>query len=96
LSVSTAQMPRKKAGYYIDERVIEALKAIAARTGQSANDIVERLGFDYAKMMGELPPDAEPLKGNLSGGKRSGAGRKPKKSEQESDLAATDDEEVKS
>jgi hypothetical protein len=82
-------MPRKKAGYYIDERVIEAIKAIAMRTGQSANDIIERLGFDYAKMMGELPPDAEPLKGNLSGGKRPGAG-KPKKSQDDDPI---DDEQ---
>ncbi|MBW4441890.1 MAG: hypothetical protein KME10_11765 [Plectolyngbya sp. WJT66-NPBG17] len=80
MSDQTIFMPRKKAGYYIDDRVIEAIKAIAARTGQSANDIIEKLGFDYAKMMGELPPDAEPLKGNLSGGKRANSGR-PKKSE---------------
>jgi hypothetical protein len=76
--MTALEMPRKNAGYRLDERCIEALKVLAARTGKSANEYLEEMLFTHAKIHSVLPPDAEPL-GETRGGKRSGAG-KPKAS----------------
>ena len=70
-------MPRKNAGYRLDERCIEALRELAKRTGRSVNEYLEDLIFTHAKINSVIPPEAEPL-GETRGGKRSNTGRKPK------------------
>jgi hypothetical protein len=79
--MTAVEMPRKNAGYRLDERCIASLKVLAARTGKSVNEYLEDLLFTHAKIHEVLPPDAEPL-GETRGGKRSGAG-KPKKTDPE-------------
>ncbi|MBN8563447.1 MAG: hypothetical protein J0L70_23195 [Leptolyngbya sp. UWPOB_LEPTO1] len=79
-------VPRKNAGYRLDERCIDAIKELANRTGKSINEYLEDLIFQHGKINGVIPPDAEPL-GETRGGKRLGAGKPPKKSEQENDRA---------
>jgi hypothetical protein len=74
--MTAAEMPRKNAGYRLDERCIAALKVLATRTGKSVNEYLEDLLFNHAKIHEVIPPDAEPL-GETRGGKRAGAG-KPK------------------
>ncbi|MCY6492107.1 hypothetical protein [Leptolyngbya sp. GGD] len=86
--MNTIAVPRKKAGYYIDERIIEALKELAQRTGKSVNEYLEELLFIHCKIQGVIPPDAEILK-DLRGGKRPGAG-KPKKTESASSTEESD------
>jgi hypothetical protein len=82
--VTTAiEMPRKNAGYRLDERCISALKVLAERTGVSVNEYLENLLFEHAKVQRVIPTDEERLgetrgrKKDSSAGKRSGAG-KPK------------------
>lgn len=75
--MNALEMPRKNAGYRLDERCIEALKVLADRTGRSVNEYLENLVFDHAKVHGVIPQDAEKL-GETRGGRRQGAG-KPKK-----------------
>ena len=77
--MTVLEMPRKKAGYSLDTRVIEAVQALAERAGKSANQYLEKLLFDHAQLSGAIPPEERPL-GEIRGGKRSGAG-KPKKSQ---------------
>lgn len=93
--MNTAQMPRKNAGYRLDDRCIDALKVLATRTGVSVNEYLEKLLFEHAKVHGVISSnedrlgetrgrkkttDAEPLPEGL-GGKRQGAGRKAKNTE---------------
>lgn len=78
--MTALEMPRKNAGYRLDERCIEALKVLAARNGKSANEYLEEMLFVHAKNYSVLPPDAEPL-GETRGGKRSGAGKPRGKAE---------------
>jgi hypothetical protein len=86
------EMPRKNAGYRLDERCISALKVLAERTGVSVNEYLESLIFEHAKVQRVIPPDEERLgetRGRKKeGGKRPGAGR-PKA---ESDDRATDED----
>jgi hypothetical protein len=70
-------MPRKSTKLRLDERVLNALRAAADKNDLSFNGLIETILFNYAKGTGELPIDAEPL-GESRGGKRDGAGRKPK------------------
>jgi hypothetical protein len=81
--MNAAEMPRKNAGYRLDERCIDALKVLAAKTGKSVNEYLEDLLFSHAKINGVIAPGAEPL-GETRGGKRPGAG-KPKKSSDDTD-----------
>ena len=89
--MNTAQMPRKNAGYRLDDRCIDALKVLATRTGVSVNEYLEKLLFEHAKVHGVIQSnedrlgetrgrkkttDFEPLT-EKRGGARSGAG-KPK------------------
>ncbi|MBE9031826.1 hypothetical protein IQ266_18995 [filamentous cyanobacterium LEGE 11480] len=74
-------MPREPHKFRLDDRVIAALKQAAAEQGTSFNAYVEGLLFAHAKVIGKIPPDAEPLP-ETRGGKRKGAG-KPKKTEGE-------------
>ena len=69
-------MPRKKAGYSIDERCVEALKVLAGKTGKSINEYLESLVFSHAQIHGVIGSDEKPL-GERRGGKRLGAFRKP-------------------
>jgi hypothetical protein len=73
------EMPRKDAKLRLDERIIESLRTHADETGVSFNSLCELVLFNYAKAVGKLPIDAEPLP-DTRGGKRPNAGRKPKKS----------------
>jgi hypothetical protein len=70
-------MPRKSTKLRLDERVLEALRAAADKNDLSFNGLIETILFNYAKGTGGLPIDAEPL-GESRGGRREGAGRKPK------------------
>ena len=65
-------MPRKKAGYSIDERCVEALRVLAERTGKSINEYLETLVFSHAQIHGVIGSDEKPL-GERRGGKRIGA-----------------------
>ena len=88
--MNTAQMPRKNAGYRLDDRCIDALKVLATRTGVSVNEYLEKLLFEHAKVHGVIQSnedrlgetrgrkkttDVEPLPEARSG-KREGAGKK--------------------
>ena len=72
-----AAMPRSTRAFRIDERVLEALDRLAQKGNISANKYLENLLLSHAKQVGEMPMNAEPL-GDPRGGKRKGAGRKPK------------------
>jgi len=61
------QMPRKKRGYAIDERVIDAISRAAKKSNMSANRYLEKIMFGHMVGIGELPANAEPL-GELRGG----------------------------
>ena len=75
----TAQpMPRKDTKLRLDDRILDALREKAGESSVSFNALCEAILFNYAKSIGKLPIDADPLPDNR-GGKRSGAG-KPKQS----------------
>lgn len=76
--MNVLEMPRKKAGYSLDTRVIDAVQVLADRAGKSANQFLEKMLFDYAQLNGVIPETEKPL-GEARGGRRSGAG-KPKRS----------------
>jgi hypothetical protein len=81
-------MPRKNAGYRLDERCISALKVLAERTGVSVNEYLENLLFEHAKVQRVIPSDEQRL-GETRGRKKEGAG-KPKKT-QADPIALTDE-----
>jgi len=66
-------MPRKNAGYRLDERCIDALRELAKRTGKSVNEYLEDMIFQHGKINGVIPPEEEPL-GETRGGKRHSGG----------------------
>jgi hypothetical protein len=76
-------MPRKNAGYRLDERCIDALRELAKRTGKSVNEYLEELLFQHGKIQGVIAPDEQPL-GETRGGKRQGAGKPRKETSDES------------
>ena len=71
-------MPRKDTKLRLDDRILDALREKAGESSVSFNALCEAILFNYAKSIGKLPIDADPLPDNR-GGKRSGAG-KPKQS----------------
>jgi hypothetical protein len=73
------EMPRKDTKLRLDDRVLDALREKAEESGISFNGLCEAVLFNYAKSVGKLPLDAEPLP-DTRGGRRPGAG-KPKKTE---------------
>jgi hypothetical protein len=77
------EMPRKDTKLRLDDRILSALRERAEETGVSFNGLCEAVLFTYAKSVGKLPLDAEPL-ADPRGGKRPGAG-KPKKSSDDTD-----------
>lgn len=79
-------MPRKLASYRIDERVLAVIGTLAERAGLEPQRYLETYFFTKGKELGLIEPD-EQLLGETRGGKRPNAGKKPKKSEQESDRA---------
>ncbi|MCY6491925.1 hypothetical protein [Leptolyngbya sp. GGD] len=81
-------VPRKNAGYRLDERCIEAIKELANRTGKSINEYLEDLIFQHGKINGVIPPEAEPL-GETRGGTRKGAGKKAKSADAQKDDRAS-------
>ncbi|BAU13756.1 hypothetical protein LEP3755_42970 [Leptolyngbya sp. NIES-3755] len=84
------EMPRKDTKLRLDERILSALREKAEESGMSFNALCETILFSYAKSVGKLPPDAEPLP-EARGGARPNAGKR-KKSEND-DRAPSDDEE---
>jgi hypothetical protein len=68
-------MPRINRTFRIDSRVLEALDRLAQKGDTNANKYLENLLLSHAKLLGEMPMDAEPL-ADARGGKRDGAGRK--------------------
>jgi len=74
--MDSAQMPRRKVTYRLDDRVLDELDKLV--TDGSVNQFVEGILFEFLKNTGRLPGDAQRLPDNR-GGKRSGAG-KPKQS----------------
>ena len=78
-------MPRKPKTYKLDERLIVALDNVASRSGESVGSFVEKILWRYCQGVGAIDPHTEPSK-DKRGGKRDGAGRKPK-----SDDALTDE-----
>lgn len=77
--MNALDMPRKKTGYSLDRRVIDAVQVLADRAGKSANQFLEKMLFDYAQLNGVIDEKEVPL-GETRGGKRSGAG-KPKQTD---------------
>ena len=72
----TIEMPRKDTKLRLDERILEALREKSSESGVSFNALCEGILFSYAKSVGKLPIDAQPL-GDTRGGKRvKGAGKK--------------------
>lgn len=63
----TAQMPRKRRSYNIDERLINVLSQLAQKDNMSANRYLENLLFSHGQQRGVLPMDAQPL-GETRGG----------------------------
>jgi hypothetical protein len=59
--MNTAQMPRKNAGYRLDDRCIDALKVLAKKTGVSVNEYLEKLLFEHAKVHGVIPSSDDRL-----------------------------------
>jgi hypothetical protein len=76
-------MPRRPASFRIDERVLEVITTLAARSGVEPQRYLENYFFARGKELGLIPPDAEPL-GETRGGKRQGAG-KPRQVPQKND-----------
>ncbi len=67
---SVMKMPRKRRSYVLDERVINAIATLAAKSEMSANRYLEKLGWLHAQQAGIIPMDARPL-GETRGGDRS-------------------------
>ena len=72
--MDSAQMPRRKVTYRLDDRILDELEKLVSDGSQ--NQFVEGILFEFLKNTGRLPSNAERLPDNR-GGKRSGAG-KPK------------------
>lgn len=68
--MTSAQMPRKRRTYTIDERLIEALANMAAAKNASANRFLENMIWERATANGFIDKDAKPL-GETRGGNRS-------------------------
>jgi hypothetical protein len=93
---TAAEMPRKNAGYRLDERCISALKVLAERTGVSVNEYLENLLFEHAKVQRVIAPGEERL-GETRGrkkenGQKSGAAKKSKPEESPIDTSDNDEE----
>jgi len=73
--MNALEVPRKKTGYSLDTRVIDAVQVLAERAGKSANQFLEKMLFDYAQLNGVIGEKEQPL-GEGRGGSRSGAGKK--------------------
>ena len=79
--MDSAQMPRRKVTYRLDDRILDELEKLV--TEGSVNQFVEGVLFEFLKNTGRLPVTAQRLPDNR-GGLRSGAG-KPKRSVAEAD-----------
>jgi hypothetical protein len=80
--MDSAQMPRRKVTYRLDDRVLDELNKLVS--DGSINQFVEGILFDFLKNTGRLPPSAQRLPDNR-GGSRKGAGKKPKSNQDEGD-----------
>lgn len=75
--MTAVAMPRKNAGYRLDERCISALKVLAERTGVSVNEYLENLLFEHAKVQRVIDPHEERL-GETRGRKKDRDAGRPK------------------
>lgn len=83
-------MPRKLASYRIDERVLAVIATLADRAGLEPQRYLESYFFAKGKELGLIAPE-EQLLGETRGGRREGAGKKPKKSAKDDRISETDD-----
>jgi hypothetical protein len=67
--MNSAQMPRKRRTYTIDERLIDALARMAAAKNASANRFLENILWEKATADGFIPNGEKPL-GETRGGDR--------------------------
>ncbi|MGD1866103.1 MAG: hypothetical protein ACFB0D_16265 [Phormidesmis sp.] len=67
--MTSAQMPRKRRTYTIDERLIDALAKMAAAKNASANRFLENILWEKATADGFIDSDEKPL-GETRGGDR--------------------------
>jgi len=74
MTATTDLMPRKPASFRIDERVLDVIAKLAARSGVEPQRYLENYFFARGKELGLILPSAETL-GETRGGKRQGAGR---------------------
>jgi hypothetical protein len=72
------EMPRKDTKLRLDDRIVAAYREYAEAQEISFNALIESVLFAYAKSIGKLPLDAQPLP-ETRGGARP---RKKKKSEE--------------
>ena len=84
------EMPRKRFPITIDTRLIDGVKLAAEDAGISINGYMEQLLMGHLKNLGKLSMDARPLP-EVRGGKREGAGRKPKADEEAITVTADPD-----
>ena len=87
--MTTSTMPRRKTGYALDTRVIDAVQVLAERAGKSSNQFLEKMLFDYAQLNGVISEHELPL-GERRGGRREGAG-KPKRQPLNSEVEASNE-----
>ncbi len=71
--MTSAQMPRKRRTYTIDERLINALANMAAAKNASANRFLENILWEKATSEGFLSSSEKPL-GETRGGDRTSEG----------------------
>ncbi|MEL6879068.1 MAG: hypothetical protein AAFP09_00980 [Cyanobacteria bacterium J06607_10] len=67
--MTAIQMGRKRRTYNIDERLIEALAAMAAAKNASANRFLENILWEKARADGFISKEEQPL-GETRGGDR--------------------------
>ena len=86
--MNALNMPRKRAAFRIDERILEAMDSIALSSQRSRNSWLESHLFELFKSTGHLPTNAQPLGSNKGGdfvSAKAKAARAKAKEETESD-----------
>lgn len=71
---------RQNKTFRLEDRLIKELEALAVRSGTTANSYLETLLFRHLQSMGCIAMDEQPPQPGR-GGRREGAGRKPKSKE---------------
>jgi hypothetical protein len=71
---------RKVKAFRLDERILDSLDYLAGESEMTVNNYLERLLFAHCQLKGKIPLKDQPPEAGR-GGKRSGAGRKPKETQ---------------